>query len=96
MEMISHVRAGSMESGDILIMLHPYKNGIKIELESKVMKQYGTHIKTLIQSTLEYYGVRDIYVVAKDSGALDYTIKSRIKTAIERSVKGSGLSEINA
>lgn len=80
-------RAGSMESNDIFVMLHPSDQGIQIDLESKVYLQYGSQIRTLILKTLEEEGVQGVHLVARDSGALDYTIKSRVKTAVSRAKK---------
>lgn len=81
-------RAGSMESNDIFITLHPGAEGIEIQLESKVMKQFGKRIEHVIRQALEEAGVTETLVVAKDSGALDYTIKSRVITAVERAQGG--------
>lgn len=81
-------RAGSVESNDILIMLHPAEEGVEIQLESKVMKQFGKRIEEVIRETLSKAGVTQTLVVARDSGALDYTIKSRVVTAIRRAVDG--------
>ena len=88
MKIIKPSRAGSVESNDIFIMLHPSDHGIEIQLESKVMKQFGKRIHQVIESTLAETGVTHALVVAKDSGALDYTIKSRIVTAVNRSLEG--------
>lgn len=80
-------RAGSIESGDILIMLHPQEEGLEVDLESKVLAQFGAHIEALIVSTLKEKGIRYGRVIARDSGALDYTIKSRVHTALARSME---------
>jgi citrate lyase subunit gamma (acyl carrier protein) len=80
-------RAGSIESGDILIMLHPLDKRLEVDLESKVMAQFGAHIKALILTTLKEKGVQCGRVIARDSGALDYTIKSRVHTALVRSME---------
>ncbi len=77
-------RAGSVESNDILIMLHPAEDHVEVDLESKVFAQFGAHIEALIVETLYECGVTGAVVVARDSGALDYTIRSRVKTAVKR------------
>jgi len=87
MKIKNHARAGSMESNDILIMIHPSEFGLDIQLDSKVIKQYGDRIKSVIMETLEASGISQGLIVAKDSGALDYTIRSRTKTAISRAQK---------
>lgn len=79
--------AGSVESNDILIMLSKGEGKIDIELDSVVEPQYGEDIKKVITETLEDCGVNNVKVVAKDKGALDFTIKARVKAAVGR---GSG------
>lgn len=79
--------AGSVESNDILIMVSKGEGEIDIDLESVVKQQYGEDIKKVINDTLKELGVEDVKLIAKDKGALDFTIKARVKTAIKR---GSG------
>lgn len=79
--------AGTVESNDILIMLTRGDGEIHIDLESVVEKQYGNKIRRLIKDTLLQEGVKDVRVIAKDKGALDFTIIARVKAAIAR---GSG------
>lgn len=79
--------AGTVESNDILIMLSPSDSGLDIEVESVVQKQYGDEIKVLIHNTLIEEGVTNAKVIAKDKGALDFTIKARLKACVKR---GSG------
>lgn len=79
--------AGSVESNDILIMISKGEGNIDIELESVVEKQFGDNIKKLIQDTLLEEGITDAKVIAKDKGALDFTIKARVKACIKRGVE---------
>jgi citrate lyase subunit gamma (acyl carrier protein) len=84
MKILKPAKAGTYESNDIYIMIQPNDNGIKIELESIVMKQFGKRIEEVIKETLEKLEVKDAYVVAKDRGALDYTVSARVETAVKR------------
>ncbi len=85
MEVNKPSKAGTMESNDIYVMLMPNpKGGIEINLKSIVMKQFGQEIETVIQGTLKEFGVKNVIVNAQDKGALNYTIKARIETAIKR------------
>lgn len=88
-EITKMATAGSVESNDILVMISKGEGSIDIELESVVEQQYGKDIKKLIHDTLVEEGVEDAKVIAKDKGALDFTIKARVKTCISR---GSGES----
>lgn len=80
-------KAGTMESNDIYIMLKPNeRQGISIDLESIVMEQFGKRIREVILETLEKMDIKDIHVIAKDRGALDYTIRARVETAVQRAI----------
>lgn len=82
---IKNSYAGTFESGDILIQLFsPEKEGIEIELESSVARQFGQQIKKVIRDTLNEYGITDVRVKAVDKGALDCTIKARVTAAAVR------------
>lgn len=80
--------AGTVESNDIMIMLSKGNGEIEIELESVVEQQYGESIKKVIYDTLVESGVNDAKVVARDKGALDFTIKARTKACIARGSEG--------
>lgn len=77
-------KCGTLESNDIFIMLTPRENGIVIELESVVEKQFGNHIKKVIEEKLKEMGITSVLVKAQDKGALDYTIRARIEGAVKR------------
>lgn len=77
-------KSGTQESNDILIMVAPNDNGIELELESIVMEQFGDQIKKVIIEKLSEMKVENIKVKAQDKGALDYTIKARVETAVNR------------
>lgn len=88
-EITKMARAGSVESNDILIMISKGDGDIDIDLESVVEEQYGEAIKKVIYNSLQEEGVEEAKVIARDKGALDFTIRARVKTAIQR---GSGKS----
>lgn len=87
MEIIKPAKAGTMESNDIYIMLQPGENGIEIDLESIVIKQFGSQIRKVIAETLEALEVKNAVVTAKDRGALDFTIRARVETAAKRAAE---------
>ena len=85
MEINKPSKAGTMESNDIYVMLMPNpKGGIEINLQSIVMKQFGAEIESVILETLKELQVENVIVNAQDKGALNYTIKARVETAIKR------------
>lgn len=80
-------KAGTLESNDILIMVSPNSNGeINIDLESIVIKQFGDQIKKTILEKLKELDIESVNIKAQDKGALDFTIKSRVETAIKRAI----------
>ncbi|EQB86078.1 citrate lyase subunit gamma (acyl carrier protein) [Clostridium punense] len=85
MEINKISKAGTVESNDIYIVMMPNpEGGIELELESIVMKQFGEEIRRVILETLENLEVKNAIVKAQDKGALDYTIKARVETAVKR------------
>jgi citrate lyase subunit gamma (acyl carrier protein) len=87
LEITKSAKAGTMESNDIYIMVQPGGNmGIELQLESIVMQQFGKQIEKVIVDTVKELGIDNIVIVAKDRGALDYTIRARVETAIKRAI----------
>ena len=85
MELIKTGMAGTVESGDILVEIEQTgASGVEIQLDSTVMGLYGRQIRKVIEETVAECGVDGIKVIASDKGALDCTIRARIKTAILR------------
>jgi citrate lyase subunit gamma (acyl carrier protein) len=75
--------AGTYESSDCLIQVSK-NNTLSIQIESIVLEQFGEQIKEVITATLKQHNIKNILVECFDKGALDYTIKSRLETALER------------
>ena len=75
--------AGSLESSDCLITISN-SDTLDIKIESVVFKQFGDDILEVITSTLKEHKINQLKVLCQDKGALDYTIKSRLETAILR------------
>ena len=77
--------AGTMESSDIMVTVSRGSGkGIQIDLVSSVEKEFGKKIRRSISETAEQLGIQDAKVRAVDKGALDCTIRARVKTAIYR------------
>lgn len=75
--------AGSYESSDCVITISK-QNDLEIKIESIVFEQFGEQIKDVILKTLEEHNITELLVECFDKGALDYTIKSRLLTALKR------------
>ena len=79
-------QAGSVESNDVLITVSS-SDSLEINITSIVSAFFYDQIYQVIVSTLKELNIEKIKVEAIDKGALDYTIKSRLITAIERMEK---------
>ncbi len=75
--------AGTFESNDCLITVKE-DTRLTIDIQSIVYDQFKDQIEKVIQDTLNELNISTIYVSINDKGALDYTIKARLLTAIKR------------
>lgn len=75
--------AGTLESNDVMITVKEADN-LKIEITSIVYDFFGEQIEKVIRDTLKELNIKNIEVECNDKGALDYTIKARLLTAIQR------------
>ena len=75
--------AGSYESSDC-IMTVSESDHLDIAIESIVFDQFGDQIKAVILDTLKECNIEFIKVECFDKGALDYTVKARLLTALKR------------
>ena len=85
--------AGSTDSSDILITLEPGENGLEVEVASTVGRLFGKQIHHVICQTLQEAGLTDARVTADDHGALDYTIRARVKAAVTRALEQESAPE---
>ena len=84
MEIRQSAVAGTLESSDIMVTLSPGAGGVEIDLASTVEKEFGDIIRQEIASVLLAEDITDAKVTAVDKGALDCTIRARVKTAVSR------------
>lgn len=80
---------GSVESNDCMITVTE-SDKLEIEINSIVDDFFHDEIEKVIKDTLKDLNIDKIYVKCDDKGALNYTIKARLETAIAR------LGETNA
>ncbi len=77
--------AGSLESSDVLVTVSPPEGeGVHIDVESAVIKQFGRQIRRVAKETLEELEITDVFLSLQDKGALDSTIRARIESAAYR------------
>lgn len=76
---------GTLESGDVQIMIRPNEGrGIAIELDSVVKNVFGDDILKTVGEVLKELGVEDAIINLIDKGALDCVIRSRMQAVILR------------
>ena len=84
MDIIKTVKAGTLESGDILITISPHDSELIIEVETPVEALYGEKIKQEILDIITSLEITKGVITAIDKGALEYTVAARMETAINR------------
>lgn len=75
--------AGTFESNDCLVTVKE-SDELIIEIQSIVYAQFKDQIEKVIKDALIELKITNLYVSCNDKGALDYTIKARLLTAIKR------------
>jgi len=78
--------AGTLESNDAMITVKEAV-GIRIVIHSIVDLLFHDQIEKTIRNTLKANHIDNIEVLCEDRGALDYTIRARLETALERMAK---------
>ena len=87
MKIVKAASAGTLESSDAYVEIEPGKNGIKVQLESVVMDQFGEAIEKTVGEVLAEQDVKNANVRIIDRGALDCVIRARVETAVLRGGK---------
>jgi len=80
---MKHLSVGTLESSDCLITLKE-NNGLKITIDTPLEEAFLNAIHDVIETGLKHHNISNIHVILQDKGALDFTIKARLETAIKR------------
>lgn len=85
--------AGTMESGDVMVTIRPNQGqGIQIDLQSTVEKQFGKQIRKVVEETVKGFEICDAKVTVVDKGALDCTIRARVSAVVHRASENAEYS----
>lgn len=76
--------AGTLESSDAQVTVEPGES-LKLSIESSVIHQFGSQIKSVVLDTLSRLDVDSGTISIVDRGALDCTLKARVECAVYRS-----------
>ncbi len=85
MKLINTAHAGTLESSDAQVIIEP-QDELEIVIQSSVMAQFGDQIRETVMDVLETLEVENGKIYIDDRGALDCTIRSRVQTAVFRSI----------
>ncbi|ARB75963.1 TPA: citrate lyase acyl carrier protein [Pasteurella multocida] len=84
MKIIKPALAGTLESSDALIRVEPSQDGLDIEINSSVGKQFGADIQATVEEVLATLGISQAQIIVEDKGALDCVLRARLKAALLR------------
>ena len=90
MEIKKTATAGSLESSDAYVQVEPNAEGVKIDIDSVVMNQFGEEIRRVAQEVLDEHKVNSVSLSINDRGAVECVLRARIETALVRSSEGGG------
>ncbi len=76
--------SGTLESSDAFVEIEPADNGLTVQIESVVEKQFGGAIRSAVLDVLEDLDVKDAQVRVTDRGALECVIRARVESAVLR------------
>ena len=83
MKILRKGQAGTMQSSDLMVVVEP-ADGLVIEIESTVKKQFEHLIRAKLEQVLAKHGAEGARISVNDRGALDYAIEARLETALRR------------
>ena len=84
MKITKNASAGTMESSDVYVEIEPAADGIHLEVDSVVIRQFGDAIRKVVKDVLAEQGVESANVHIVDRGALECVLRARVETAVLR------------
>ena len=84
MKITKNASAGTMESSDVYVEIEPGTDGVQLEVDSVVIRQFGDAIRKVVKEVLKEQGVENANVRIVDRGALECVLRARVETAILR------------
>ena len=83
MNILKKGQAGTMQSSDLMVTVEP-ADGLTIEIESTVKKQFEHLIRARLEQVLNKNNVTAGKISISDRGARDYAIEARLEAALQR------------
>lgn len=77
------------KKNDVLICIEPAVSGggIKIEIKSPVLLEFGRQIRETVRAVLAENDIEDALVQVQDKGAMTFAIRARTETAVRRAIR---------
>ncbi len=76
--------AGTLESNDVMVSVSPADKGLEVRVKSIVQKQFGRRMEEVALETARALGAEGALIELDDRGAVDFTIRARVETALLR------------
>ena len=83
-KILTSAQAGTLESSDVFVSLEPHAEGLEIDIDSVVFKQFGDDILRVVKEVLSEQEITDAKVSVVDRGALECVLRARVETAVLR------------
>ena len=83
-KIIARATAGTLESSDVFVSLEPNDEGLIVDIDSVVQRQFGESIRAAALDVLREYDVTCAKVSIVDRGALECVLRARVETAVLR------------
>ena len=83
-KLLRRAQAGTLESSDVFVALEPGEQGLEIDIDSVVIKQFGEEIRRVVKDELTRQDVTDAKVSIVDRGARECVLRARVETAVLR------------
>ncbi len=76
---------GEKVRSDCWVELSPQSSGgLQIDLKSKVEKLYGQSIRDLVQTMMDFFGIKHARIKIEDSGAVPFVLMARIEAVVRK------------
>jgi len=85
---------GNRRASDVFVEVSLDALGIEIEIESKYKDLFGELIEKAVRDVLMEMNIGNIKVKLEDDGALDFTIRARVRTAVRRALSIGGQDNV--
>ncbi len=84
---VKSATCGEKKKEDAKITVKLTGTEIKMKLLSKNTDMFGIYIEKAVKEVCESYRIKGAEILIEDEGALDFAIRARLATAIERAIE---------